>query len=402
MTAHLREAWRRTAAPPTSWRPMVEENHVAQSDCVILTQYVGRRRFFETYVHGVALANRPTLEEAKAAVEAAHGPLTWRRVSIPKVEVVHYFFGPTDEFSDPTVMYVADLPGQPDRRTAGDRSSNDPDRYDYLTRRFQQTRFVQTKAYGPFAMHFTGLDGEGYGDIVVTLDGKVVASCYFGPHDTTDPSRVEGAVQVHPHHRRKGIASAMYDWIEQITGKPMAPGRGHSPDAEQFWRSRTASYGGTMIARGLKLDVENAALAQRFVEGTVTAHDIVRALMAEKGMGAWWGVMGDFGDLPDFEDYAWAEDEQMLTTTWEEYTTDEASRNHYGWIGGVVQLVLIAERPMRDGVPWDPEIHNPSNGLMGNSYLDDREPINLIEIRYNDGRGWKSLPARGIRTQATT
>lgn len=109
MSQHLREQWRRVAAP-TSWRPVSDINPTYTADCVILTQYVGTRRYFEVYTYGVAFGNRPTLEGAKAAVEEIYGRLEWTRVDVPKVEVVHYYFGPTDEFSDPVTIYTAPLP----------------------------------------------------------------------------------------------------------------------------------------------------------------------------------------------------------------------------------------------------------------------------------------------------
>lgn len=53
--------------------------------------------------------NFPRLEDAKVAVESEFGVLDWQQVKMEPVEVVHYYFGPTTEFTDPLVAYLADL-----------------------------------------------------------------------------------------------------------------------------------------------------------------------------------------------------------------------------------------------------------------------------------------------------
>lgn len=79
------------------------------ADFVILSQRRGRQRYYEVFTFGRNWRNFERLEEAKAAVEAEHGPLTWRQKTMPKVWVEHYYFGPTTEFTDPLVVYLADL-----------------------------------------------------------------------------------------------------------------------------------------------------------------------------------------------------------------------------------------------------------------------------------------------------
>ena len=152
----------------------------------------------------------------------------------------------------------------------------------------------------------------------------------------------------------------------------------------------SASYGNDLIARGLHVYVGIDArddMVPALLAGTVTSRDILDLLEADDGrVGIWWGVMSQFGDIEDFEDFAYSDD--MLADTYEDLD------------GGEVSIVLVAKRPTRDGQPWDPEEHNPDMGLMGNSFLQDREPVDLVEIRYNAGKGWKSLPARGLRVTA--
>ncbi len=102
--------WGRTALP-TSWRPMVAEPYWTQFDVTISSEGgASSRKQFEIHVGGHPFANRPRLDEAKAAVEAVYGPLQWRRVTLDKMEADHYFYGPTDEFTSPLTIWVADLP----------------------------------------------------------------------------------------------------------------------------------------------------------------------------------------------------------------------------------------------------------------------------------------------------
>jgi hypothetical protein len=61
-------------------------------------------------VKGRPWANKPTLSEAKAAVEAEFGQLAWRSIRPDKVEVEHYYFGPSVEWTSPVIIWAAELP----------------------------------------------------------------------------------------------------------------------------------------------------------------------------------------------------------------------------------------------------------------------------------------------------
>lgn len=154
-----------------------------------------------------------------------------------------------------------------------------------------------------------------------------------------------------------------------------------------------AAYGKDLISRGLRLTEFDAAFARKVIAGTVTAREFADVL-GKNGLGVWWGVMGQFGDLADFEDYAWGE-ETLRKQVEEGYGPDDDF-----FVSGEIQVVLVAKRPKRGNEPWDPEVHNPIDPLMGNSFLEDGEPVDLVEIRYDAGWGWKSLRADGIRSHA--
>lgn len=69
------------------------------------------RQTYEVYLYGRLIALRPSLTEAKDAIEATTGPLEWQSAKTEPVEVNHYFFGPTTEFTAPnTYWYVAEVP----------------------------------------------------------------------------------------------------------------------------------------------------------------------------------------------------------------------------------------------------------------------------------------------------
>ena len=97
-------------AMPTSWRAYDDANVANDYECVILPQSSSRRRYYEVLTYGTHFGNYERLADAKAGIEEIYGPVNWTRVRLPKVIVTHYWYGPTDEFTDPTLVYAADLP----------------------------------------------------------------------------------------------------------------------------------------------------------------------------------------------------------------------------------------------------------------------------------------------------
>lgn len=95
-----------TALP--SWRSLQHERAFwTEHDAVIATDMAGRRRTFEVWVGGTPVGRRPSLDEAKALAQDRLGALQWERLSMPRETAHHYWFGPTDEFTDPLTIYVA-------------------------------------------------------------------------------------------------------------------------------------------------------------------------------------------------------------------------------------------------------------------------------------------------------
>lgn len=121
--------------------------------------------------------------------------------------------------------------------------SDDPEKWRLKTKAFHaaQHQFTKHRRFRAFDLHWRDMR-DGFAEIQATLGEsealQVVATVYYGPWDTTDDSRLEGAVEVDPRYRRQGLATALYDWAEALTGLKFAPASSHTSDAEAFWRAR--------------------------------------------------------------------------------------------------------------------------------------------------------------------
>lgn len=107
-----RRRLRRTAMPQ-SWRPVTEHKVEQFGDVVITTEVVNPSkgsRYYNIYTYGQLFGTAHSLADAKYQVEVIYGPLNWHRQPNPPVEVIHYYFGRTTEFTEPTTIYTADLP----------------------------------------------------------------------------------------------------------------------------------------------------------------------------------------------------------------------------------------------------------------------------------------------------
>ena len=108
----VRDQWAerlRVAEGDASWRAVVSpdvERTEALGLAVIISTKVGRGRHFEVHVRDRLVAQRTSLEDAKAEAEKLLGPLTWRQERITPEWAVHYWFGPSTEWTEPTTAWV--------------------------------------------------------------------------------------------------------------------------------------------------------------------------------------------------------------------------------------------------------------------------------------------------------
>lgn len=95
-----------------SWRPRSMDDWWKSADIVIGSDSGNRRparSTWEIYAEGFIVATRPTLREAQEWVVAEYGPVRFRRVKQEPVTVMHPYYGPTTEFTDPKFIYQADF-----------------------------------------------------------------------------------------------------------------------------------------------------------------------------------------------------------------------------------------------------------------------------------------------------
>lgn len=106
---HLRQSWSalHVRALP-SWRPLHTGPWWSKWDAVIAVDRNREGRHYEVYSYGQIAGTAFRLADAKDVLEIVYGPLPWKRIALPKEEALHYFFGWTTEFSDPTTIYVVD------------------------------------------------------------------------------------------------------------------------------------------------------------------------------------------------------------------------------------------------------------------------------------------------------
>ena len=99
------------ARESASWRGLVSRDIWNDAPAVILVDKAARKNTYEVYVQGRQVSREWLLADAKARAERELGPLEWGRAKAEQVKALHYWFGWTDEFTDPAIFYV----GHPSR-----------------------------------------------------------------------------------------------------------------------------------------------------------------------------------------------------------------------------------------------------------------------------------------------
>ena len=129
--------------------------------------------------------------------------------------------------------------------------SDDPWRWDHYTEKWPPRNLTQrTKRVGEITMHLVD-----YGDdreIYAKIGDRVVGTAYFG-YVGAD---LRAAVQVDPKYRRRGVATAMYVWAEEIARDKLTPDSPHTPYAEALWNQPNRPFGRTASASGLRFETE--------------------------------------------------------------------------------------------------------------------------------------------------
>lgn len=185
---------------------------------------------------------------------------------------------------------------------------------------------------------------------------------------------------------------------------------GTTAEPSPGWKASTTPY----VARGINVShpIDDHDMFHAINEGRATPEHM-RRLVTNGGTGnagIWWGTY-NHPDHPDphaygnFEDFAVHAGEGANPSEsvahyhdsgeYDERTQDRKALGKADSIFAEVPVVMVGKRPKRGDAPWDPELHNPAEGLMGNSYLDDNEPVDLHEMHYHNGRDWHTVPMQG-------
>lgn len=75
----------------------------------------------------------------------------------------------------------------------------------------------------------------------VLKDGQEIAHAHI--RGFSQPEIHSAGTTVHPDYRRKGLATAMYQHAEKITGKKMVPSDAQSDEARALWRQKKRPFG---------------------------------------------------------------------------------------------------------------------------------------------------------------
>lgn len=130
--------------------------------------------------------------------------------------------------------------------------SDNPEKWRAKTRSWPKekgkfTRDTTFKAYTLHWRHNRHSDFDDF-DIVATVDEGgtelVVGNLFYGPWNG-DPTQeaLEGAVEVAPDHRRRGLATAMYSWAERLSGKKFRPASSNTDAAKALWHQKHRPFG---------------------------------------------------------------------------------------------------------------------------------------------------------------
>lgn len=135
------------------------------------------------------------------------------------------------------------------------------------------TKTIIDKQGREIRLEFEAIDsGAGnYSIRAVNKDGNVIG--YAGPGFDVRVGMSFADVDVSSEYRRAGIATALYDYAEELSGVKLSKSGVASADAEAFWKSRNAKQAGTPSPTNLTPDEILAAKARQ-QDGRLPADEV--------------------------------------------------------------------------------------------------------------------------------
>lgn len=125
--------------------------------------------------------------------------------------------------------------------------SDDPKKWASKTLGWKRWQFLTRKAkpFREFTMYWHPVRFEpAFATITaVAPNGEVAGDLFYGREPSHEPDVIKGAVEVNPDYRRRGLATAMYSWAEQISGMVFAPDTPHTPLAAVLWAQNDRPFG---------------------------------------------------------------------------------------------------------------------------------------------------------------
>lgn len=106
---------------------------------------------------------------------------------------------------------------------------------------FTNEIIINNHTYLNFIINDPTTEIEGTIKVFDNNDGTEIANAYYVKENPKD--KLKSTIDVRPDMRRKGIASNIYQWIENLTKETLYPDTPHSEDANKLWNNPNRKFG---------------------------------------------------------------------------------------------------------------------------------------------------------------
>lgn len=209
---------------------------------------------------------------------------------------------------------------------------------------------------------------------------------------------------------RGGHGPEFQETAYQLYAQHLGPGAAQT-FASLVWpegRSAMKIANSDVIVRGFCFSGVSFDLAQKYMNGSVSASDIVSDIERQWGsVGIWWGTVGSSADdfyssVEDAREYAAGAGDEYVEDQWEWMEEYQGGPSADAWVGAEVEVVLVGKRPQRDYGAWNPTLDNGEGSIWeSTSFLSEGDRIELVQVQYSfDGTNWKTESTGGLTVTA--